>query len=224
MKKISPYVSFPLVFVALCTTLALLYVLSSAPDISPADPAVPEAVPTREGTLGIGQTLALEGMTVTLHRVVADSRCPADVQCIWAGNAVAEVTLQNGTLRETLTMASGETPRLFGTYRISIVDVAPPALSTAPIDAQAYRITFRTEPMTETGYVEAYLRANISTLSPEPAVLGGTFYVTEVVFPETGKALVSYEDGHVAFVADVAYELSADNAVTVRAFTVRAGE
>lgn len=50
---------------------------------------------------------------------------------------------------------------------------------------------------------ETYLRANINELSPEPAVLGGTFYVTSITWQPDGAAMVEYEDGHIAFSADV---------------------
>jgi hypothetical protein len=32
--------------------------------------------------------------------------------------------------------------------------------------------------------VDEYIRANISELSPEPEVLGGTFYVTNITFSD----------------------------------------
>jgi hypothetical protein len=43
-----------------------------------------------------------------------------------------------------------------------------------------------------------YLRANISRLSPEKEVLGGTFYVTEIVWETDSSGIVAYEDGHIA--------------------------
>ncbi|MDD4319628.1 MAG: hypothetical protein PHW10_04885 [Candidatus Peribacteraceae bacterium] len=45
---------------------------------------------------------------------------------------------------------------------------------------------------------EAYIRANISALSPESAVLGGTFYVTDIRWQDEDTAVVEYEDGHIA--------------------------
>jgi hypothetical protein len=45
---------------------------------------------------------------------------------------------------------------------------------------------------------EAYIRSHISELSPQPAVLGGTFYVTDIQWQNDDTALVSYEDGHIA--------------------------
>ena len=39
--------------------------------------------------LRVGQTAAITGTNVRVKfdRVVADSRCPIDVQCVWAGSA-----------------------------------------------------------------------------------------------------------------------------------------
>lgn len=68
--------------------------------------------------------------------------------------------------------------------------------------------------------VEDYVRANISTLSPEPEVLGGTFYVTDVE-ARGGAGTVSYEDGHNAFTADFTYSVDASGIVSVTSFTVR---
>lgn len=69
--------------------------------------------------------------------------------------------------------------------------------------------------------VESYIRANISTLSSEKEVLGGTFYVTRIrLLENTGT--VEYEDGHNAYVADFTYTISDDlKRVSVGEFTVR---
>jgi len=45
---------------------------------------------------------------------------------------------------------------------------------------------------------ETYIRSHITELSPEPAVLGGTFFVTDIQWEGEDTALVSYEDGHIA--------------------------
>jgi len=226
VKKMPRYVSYPLAVLALIGALGAIQIIQNTPGKAPSD--APTKPPTMalgpEGVVGIGETLSLDGVSVTLHSIVADYRCPSDVQCIQAGAIVANVTLDNGVLRETFNMPSDEVPRPFGTHRIAIVDIAPPLLSTEPADPNAYRITFRSEPMTKAEQAEQYFRANISALSPEPPVLGGTFYVTEVAFPEAGRAVVSYEDGHIALVADVTYGVSAGGVVQIDSFTMRADE
>lgn len=69
--------------------------------------------------------------------------------------------------------------------------------------------------------IEEYVRQNISELSPEPEVLGGTYYVTEIE-AANGKGVVSYEDGHVAYTADFTYSIEPTNgAITINSFVVR---
>jgi hypothetical protein len=75
--------------------------------------------------------------------------------------------------------------------------------------------------MTASQAFEEYVRAHIGTLSPSPAVLGGSFYVTEVTFPDEGVAVVSYEDGHIALVADVTYTRNPEGVIAVERFEIR---
>lgn len=62
--------------------------------------------------------------------------------------------------------------------------------------------------------VEKYIRAHISEVVPEKAVLGGAWYVTSVfVNPSVKRGLVSYEDGHIAGIADFSYTRNVDQVV-----------
>lgn len=67
--------------------------------------------------------------------------------------------------------------------------------------------------------VGGYIRDNISSLSPEPEVLGGKYYITSVKFTETNKAVVKYEDGHRAFEADVSFNVEG-NKVNITSFKI----
>lgn len=68
--------------------------------------------------------------------------------------------------------------------------------------------------------IEEYIRENISNLSPEKEVLGGTFYTTNIE-AHGGAGTVSYEDGHNAFVADFTYTVDESGRPSVTSFTVR---
>lgn len=68
--------------------------------------------------------------------------------------------------------------------------------------------------------IEDYVTQNISALSPEKEVLGGTFYVTEIVAAD-GRGVVSYEDGHIAFTADFTYETSPQSGHEITSFIIR---
>lgn len=69
--------------------------------------------------------------------------------------------------------------------------------------------------------VEEYVRQNISSLSPIPESLGGTFYVTEIeVEPENRTGKVKYEDGHMAYEAEFTYTSSDRTGHTIISFVV----
>jgi hypothetical protein len=53
------------------------------------DPAVPSAGIGSPFRIGVGESVRVEGTDVVLgfDQVTEDSRCPADVVCVWAGTA-----------------------------------------------------------------------------------------------------------------------------------------
>ncbi len=67
--------------------------------------------------------------------------------------------------------------------------------------------------------VYSYIEDNISELSPEEAVLGGTFYVTNIDFIDENLAIVEYEDGHIALEAQVIYSI-VNNRVNINSFQI----
>ena len=67
--------------------------------------------------------------------------------------------------------------------------------------------------------IEDYVKQNISSLSPEKEVLGGKFYVTQITASD-GKGVVSYEDGHIAFVADFTY-VTTEQGHEITSFVIR---
>jgi hypothetical protein len=69
--------------------------------------------------------------------------------------------------------------------------------------------------------VENYIKDNISSLSPEEAVLGGTFYVTGIRFLGDDNCLVDYEDGHIAFTALANFQISEANEVEIASFEIQ---
>lgn len=82
---------------------------------------------------GENKFLKEQQMNVTFKRISEDSRCPKDVNCIWAGVAVAQVEVMGTTTRPmTLNLASADNKvknynqsAIFNGYTISLVDVQP---------------------------------------------------------------------------------------------------
>ncbi|OGF24866.1 hypothetical protein A2331_03310 [Candidatus Falkowbacteria bacterium RIFOXYB2_FULL_34_18] len=66
--------------------------------------------------------------------------------------------------------------------------------------------------------VEAYLKNNISELSPEKEVLGGKFYITKFRFIDDGRVVIDYEDGHIALGASVLFAIK-DGKVVILEFS-----
>jgi hypothetical protein len=94
--------------------------------------------------LGIGQKGKVNGIEITLDSIVQDSRCPLDVQCIWAGQIVAKVKILSlgDTHKLETAEISSEKSYVFNGYNISISSVTPPKNSKKEIKSGDYLLTF----------------------------------------------------------------------------------
>lgn len=127
---------------------------------------VPPVATTGDVVLGVGQKGSVGDLSIAVNSFVSDSRCPVDVQCIWAGEFKVNVTLASGAGSETRNMSSAEAPYSFGGYRVSIASAFPAPKSTTKITEDEYRITFHvaTDVKKDSGNVST-LRGLV-TLSP----------------------------------------------------------
>ena len=90
-------------------------------------------------------TVGQERVQVRFDRVVADSRCPRDVQCIAAGEATVRVLVTlPGQPVETFDLATTPNGSIAkaGAYALTLSGLAPVPLSTAPTKDSDYRATF----------------------------------------------------------------------------------
>ena len=104
----------------------------------------------REFELKVGRVVTLDGggLRVRLARVASDSRCPVDVNCVWAGNAevVFEVGARGrrgGTTLRLNTSAGPERPGegRYGRYTLKLVGLAPRPRGNRKIAAGRYAAT-----------------------------------------------------------------------------------
>ena len=121
--------------------LGVLLVLASARcDSGPS--AVADVALGEEFTLAPGQSASAgpEALTVQFARVVEDSRCPSDAQCIQAGQVVSEIALSGSRsyLKPGDTVSSGG-------YRARLLGVLPYPSSASAIDPAQYRATLVVE-------------------------------------------------------------------------------
>lgn len=87
---------------------------------------------------------AVEALQVRPLALLEDSRCPASVQCIWAGQVRirAEVISRSG--REVREMTLGASVAVSGGM-LTFVDAEPPKVTPGTTDPSTYRFTFRFE-------------------------------------------------------------------------------
>jgi hypothetical protein len=92
--------------------------------------------PPGEAELVVGQAIrVLEepggpvAFTVTFRGVPDDSRCPADAQCVWAGDAAVEFEVGGSAtvamVLHTPTTEIGPSTGYFGAYQIDLLELSP---------------------------------------------------------------------------------------------------
>lgn len=92
-------------------------------------------------TLGLGEKGTVGDLSITVNSIVSDSRCPSDVQCIWAGELKVNVTFAAQTKTETVDIVLGA-PALYLWYKVALLNAEPAPKSTAKIADKDYKFTF----------------------------------------------------------------------------------
>jgi hypothetical protein len=99
----------------------------------------------RDVTLAPGDVARLpDGFAVRFERISDDSRCPEDVVCVTAGDAIAELGRVDevGVVRVSV-LGTYETPRQVdvGGYTVEVIDLTPAPNTARPFDPSDYRLT-----------------------------------------------------------------------------------
>ncbi len=100
------------------------------------------AAPT--GPAGFGQVTVVQNLRVRPLALLEDSRCPASVQCVWAGQVRIRAEIMSRSSREVRVMTLGK-PIAVGGGQLTLVDAAPPKSAPGTTDSRQYRFTFRFE-------------------------------------------------------------------------------
>jgi hypothetical protein len=94
--------------------------------------------------LRVGEATFVDNIAIRFAGVLDDSRCPADVQCVWAGNA--QVSLVVGPRRgtqgpaEQVLLNTGQGAKSGESWglQLTLVDLTPAPRSTQPIPPESY--------------------------------------------------------------------------------------
>lgn len=90
----------------------------------------------------MGETVTVLGEKITPTAVLEDSRCPTDVQCIWAGTVRVKATVLTGMGNGNITFELGQ---VSGTEinSFTLVSVTPATKSTQSITPSDYIFTLK---------------------------------------------------------------------------------
>ena len=120
---------------------------SPASPESPASPLVPAtpSEPAPNSSLAwaaLGQRVAVDGPQVTPLELLEDSRCPANVTCVWAGQVRIRTVVHVGTSDSVRELISGK-PEQVADGTLELVEIRPVKTSEAAIAPDDYRFGFR---------------------------------------------------------------------------------
>ncbi len=119
-------------------SLLAMLALTACATIPPPVSAIP--------TAGFGQVATLGDVRVRPVELLEDSRCPAMVRCVWAGQVrlLVDVIRSDGAHQQReLTLGQSQD---IDWGVLTLTDVQPPKLAPGTTDSAAYCFTFRFEP------------------------------------------------------------------------------
>lgn len=96
------------------------------------------------GTVSVGETKYVNGISITVKGVVEDSRCPLNSQCIQSGAVLVELSLKSDTDSESFTISSlAPVAHKFDNFKVSLVGVAPEKSENVLPAQSLYKLTFK---------------------------------------------------------------------------------
>lgn len=92
-------------------------------------------------TVHIGETVSMMGLEAKVVSVADDSRCPATVQCVWAGTVKVNIVATYGMLSKDVVLELG-VPYELGGHSVTLTAVSPEKTATGTIPSSLYAFTF----------------------------------------------------------------------------------
>ena len=138
----------------LAAAFSILAVGACASSQLPTDPVVYSQAEAADSVkVRIGQTMIVEGVRIRFSDVESDSRCPSDVVCVWAGDALASFVVEQNCeckspafelkLHTTLEPKNGTA---YG-FRVELLGLTPYPSVASPIKKDSYAAWVRITPV-----------------------------------------------------------------------------
>lgn len=96
---------------------------------------------TSSNVAALGQTIIVNGISITPLTIIEESRCPTDVQCIQAGTIRVETKLESASGAQTLMLKLG-TPITFSGKKVTLSQALPIPNTKVPRKNSDYRFTY----------------------------------------------------------------------------------
>jgi len=107
------------------------------------NPTAPDAVVNKPFQLKAGESITLpDGNWVRFNRLVSDSRCPMDVMCVVAGDAVISVSFKAGHLTTELHTDPSKSQISTSKYLLKLTELQPYPRASSPSKPEDYVGTF----------------------------------------------------------------------------------
>jgi len=114
-------------------------------EVTPVPPVVDVTLPSNDATLG--KKIQMIGVSLTPLKVLEDSRCPLDVQCIQAGTVRLLVTIESVDQPAKQVILTLQKPFISGNKEITLVSVLPAPVSTQSAEDRKYIFNFTVLPI-----------------------------------------------------------------------------
>lgn len=92
-------------------------------------------------TTYMGGSATTLNITINPKELVSDSRCPQDVQCIWAGTVEVRTIISSHVAHGEHVLTLGK-PQVFGDYTVTLTKVTPDKKAAEEIPISSYRFTY----------------------------------------------------------------------------------
>ena len=89
----------------------------------------------------IGESFGINDLKLTFKSVDADSRCPIDAVCVWAGDAEVALKIDQGSQSAVASLHTMVEPKktVWNGYTISLVTLTPVRQASKPVEPKDYR-------------------------------------------------------------------------------------
>jgi hypothetical protein len=89
----------------------------------------------------IGESFGINDLKLTFRSVEADSRCPIDAVCVWAGDGEIALKIEQGSQSAVASLHTMLEPKKteWNGYTISLVTLTPVRQANKPVEPKDYR-------------------------------------------------------------------------------------